>query len=638
MRRNILFASSAGLALLGVIGFSVWMFIRPFSPVSPSLSDSLPDEEMSTDGAEATGALIKVSMNGKVGVLLDEIPLNERDDLVQILFDKPESYWRERATKQLRFTTLRRNYGATWGKKSVPLPPEELWRVTVTSDPARESVDGHDFVTVRYTYDSTLLTDAESPRDSATELGTVGGVWKDKLLLPLDPDFVFQRTGFACMNESESPPNSIDAEETDFYYDQKCRVEEKLTNIGCHQTEMPTESCEEAVVAHIGADRPVMVFERVPWKDWLADQVRTGEITNPDGPDLQPIQSRFMEHRFTYRYIPADSCTLVEQCVGAAGWRQLMMFPTGDMNTGAEALDIGRVDYFHQEGGSLLADHGVYEYSACHEHYHFSHYGSFTLGDGSHAITHKQGFCLQPTSRLMNNEQSPMNHPYANCIEQGVAVGWIDEYNMGLECQWLDVSDVPPQTLPISFTTNPDGMMCEGTRKFDEDGNQLFEPTEFTTKDGEPVDRPQCDFFPDWDENNTASYEVTVPAVGESYVTEPCKDDVFGPLRNCGLEKEHGLRSCEPESNVRLRCDVPNGSPTQVVRICEASQVLQTGIPCTYNDAIGSGLVSTTVEISFTCPTARDEKETGGLYSLLTGAIIPREEATRVTCVEVSTD
>ncbi len=624
---------AGGISLVVMIagGFTFW-WVRLQTSLSVPPPEPITLEEAVV---KDPGALIRVTMTSTVGILLDEIPTTERADLVRALTAKPTDYWKDLAIRQVRFTTLRRNYGATYGKKPIPLPPEELWNVEVTSAPKRQTIEKHDLVIVSYRFESTLLTDTDSPVASEAVFGNIGGIWKDALVLPMDPQFVFQRTRFACMNESESPPNSIDAEEADFYYDQKCRVEEKLTNIGCHQTEMPTESCVEAVTKHIGAAKPVMNFERIAWDAALADEVRIGKVTNPNGPDLMPIQERFQEHRLTYRYIPATSCTLVEKCVGAAGWRQLLMFPTGDVNVGSKALDIGRVDYFHNEGGSVLSEHGVYEYSACHEHYHFSHYGSFSLGDESDSLNRKQAFCLQPTSRMWNHELSPLNHPYTNCIEQGVAVGWIDEYQMGLECQWLDVTDVTKnKDTVLAFMSNPDALMCEGELKFDAQGKQIFEKTNFKTSDGKSVDRPQCDLYKDWDKNNSLSYEVHIPDVGESYITEPCSRDEFGALRNCGLRQQRKLFECEPGSSVTMRCSASQNAAAQVIRYCEASRALGTGIPCTYSDALATQIIPIESDVTFACPAARDEAvETGGSYAIFTGALFPEDGTVPVNCV-----
>ncbi len=581
------------------------------------------------------GALVEVSMESKVGVVLDELSTNQRQKLLALLKIKPESFWKDRAVRQIRLTSHRLNFGGYGPKKQSPLPPEKLWSIAIRSAPKRESINGHDAVTVTYAFSGVILTDTASPGISIPELTLIGGLWDEPFLFPVDPEFIFQRTGFACLNESQFPPNSVDSEEIDLFFNQRCSKEKELSNLGCHQTELPLLSCAEALKAGIGRVDTVMHFERLPWDGRLADSVRIGEVTNPNGPDLVPSQEEFRNHRFNYRYIPENSCTLVESCVGGSGWRQLLQFPTGDVNAGAAPLEIGRVDYFHHQSGTLLSDHGVFELSACHGHYHFSHYGSFTVGSGGDAVTAKNGFCLQPSSRVWNSERSPLHHEFVDCIDQGVAVGWLDEYKIGLECQWLDITDVKKnQDMPLSFTTNPDGLLCEGTLTLDKKGRQMFAPTEFKTADGGPVDRPVCEFAPQWDANNTVSYNVHIPEQGESYVTEPCREGLFGPLRNCGFANAKTLHECTPGKKVTVSCSIPSGSTAQVVRLCEASRALQSGIPCTFNDALGSGIVETKKNISFVCPEARDATETGGAYSLLTGALFPEEHSADITCVQ----
>jgi hypothetical protein len=235
---------------------------------------------------------------------------------------------------------------------------------------------------------------------------------------------------------------------------------------------------------------------------------------------------------------------------------------------------------------------------------------------------------------VWNHELSPLHHDFVDCINQGVAVGWIDEYKMGLECQWLDISDVQPnQDLPLSFTTNPEGLLCEGALKKDAKGRQIFEKTSLQTQNGDPVDRPACKQYSSWRENNTISYSVHIPEEGESYVTDTCREGLFGPLRNCGFKNAKTLQECVPGSRVTLKCSIPPESVAQVVRICEGSRVLQSGIPCTYNDALGSGIVESVKNVSFLCPEARDATETGGAYSLLTGPLLPGDTAAEVTCV-----
>ena len=120
----------------------------------------------------------------------------------------------------------------------------------------------------------------------------------------------------------------------------------------------------------------------------------------------------------------------------------------------------------------------------------------------------------------------------------------------------------------------------KGNPRRDNQGQLLFEPTEFKTDEGEVVSRPQCDFGEDWENNNEDSYEVTLPIDGEGYVTADCENGELGPLRNCGFKKGK-VKECDPGETVRLTCKT-KGDP-QVLRVCETSTVLDTAIPCTYN-------------------------------------------------------
>src|SRR3989338_6826903 len=53
------------------------------------------------------GALVGVRMDGKVGVLLDEIPEKMRDRVALALIAKPQNFWNEPAKRQLRLTIYR---------------------------------------------------------------------------------------------------------------------------------------------------------------------------------------------------------------------------------------------------------------------------------------------------------------------------------------------------------------------------------------------------------------------------------------------------------------------------------------------------------------------------------------------------
>jgi hypothetical protein len=271
------------------------------------------------------------------------------------------------------------------------------------------------------------------------------------------------------------------------------------------------------------------------------------------------------------------------------------------------------------------------------------HYGSFSYG-AERSLTAKRGFCLQSTLRATNNELSPLGNKYYDCRYQGVEVGWADEYKAGLECQWLDVTGIDTSSAPVTddltFTSNPDGFLCEGQPVLDSTGAPTFSPTPYTTAAGGPVDRPACSYSPNWYANNVDSYPVTVPGPGEGYVTQPCSRGQLGAARNCGLSKASTVRSCTPGSTVTLSCSIPSGSAPQALRVCEASAALGTGIPCLFDQSLSLATVdadggSTLLDggvITFTCPAARDATEPGGKYALYAGPLYPDDPSATVTC------
>jgi hypothetical protein len=581
------------------------------------------------------GALVSVQMTSQVGVLLDEIPEGaERDRTASILMDKPDSFWTERAKDQINLMSYRlvfreAFYDESEGKGALPLPSEEVWKIEFKDKPFRATIEGHDLVLREFTFASTLLTDERSPGASEPNLGTIGGIWEEPLVLPLDPQLLFQRTAFACMDEDQFPPNSVDSEEVATFYDQEMEIDSEG-----HYSEKPSMSCVEALEAKVGKIEVNLVFERLEWNPDLADQVRVGQITNPNGADLMIEESVFKTNRLVYRYITLDSCSYEEGSVQGTGWRKLLQFGAADRNYGAKALEIGDIDYFIEGDGTELSNRGIYEYSDCHQHYHFKHYGSFTFGD---IVTNqKMGFCLQSTNRLSNNELSPLTNIYAGCSFQGIEAGWVDEYRIGLDNQWVDVTEVDtsesPVTATLSFHSNPDSFLCEGEPVLDSEGNQVYEETQFKTDDGLTVYRAKCHFGEDALENNIHSYEVTLPLDGNGYITEECKKGEIGPLRNCGFEKVDRVvaYNCTPEESVRLALSIPEGADSQIVRVCEYSNVLATSIACTYNGPYNARSLANAVvvsggtsEISFVCPGPLDGNEPGGKFSVYFAPLLP---------------
>ncbi|HEV8550568.1 MAG TPA: hypothetical protein VGQ57_16095, partial [Polyangiaceae bacterium] len=386
-------------------------------------------------GAAVSGGLIRVTAASRVGVLLDEIPTALRDRVAAALLSKPEAFFVERAKRQLALATYKLNFRGSFyeeweAKMQLPLPPEAVQHIELVPDEAgalvrREKVEGHDYVLADYRLDATLVTDADSPGRSEPALAELGGAWDEPFVFPVDPELLVQRTGYACMDEAEFPPNSVDSEDTEFFYDQTCEVEDELTPDGCHYTELPDESCEEALTNHVGKVEFDLHFERVPWDDGVADAARVGKVESPNVANLEVVGDELKTNRLTYRYIDGDSCALAESCVGGTGWRRLLQFNASEKNVGTEPLNIGDVDYYVDDPNNPTsnANHHVYVYSSCHHHYHFNYFAEFTYGDDPN-LGSKRAFCLESVARYANHEKSPTWSPYSDCAYQGISPGW----------------------------------------------------------------------------------------------------------------------------------------------------------------------------------------------------------------------
>jgi len=244
---------------------------------------------------------------------------------------------------------------------------------------------------------------------------------------------------------------------------------------------------------------------------------------------------------------------------------------------------------------------------------------------------------FESTDRLSNNETSPLHTEYI-CENQGVDAGWGDLYGSSLVCNWIDITELDtsagPVTDTLTFVSNPDGFMCEGDAVLDEDGNQLFESTTFTTSEGNPVDRPKCEQRPGSEEDDTGSVEVTVPERG-GFVTGACgTEQEFGLLRNCGFAPEPAIQNCTAGQPVSLTCTGGDASAPQVVRICETSRALATGVDCDFTDALANVVIdAASVDVDITCPIARDGTEIGGQIAVYQAPVLEDDGARTITCV-----
>jgi hypothetical protein len=594
------------------------------------------------------GALVDIKMDSTVGVFLEEFPTNVRGRVVTDLLNRPSSFWVTRAKYQIKMMQYRLTYRTFYHgghKGPLPLIPENQQTITFRGLPSRRTIDGHDLVAVDYTLTGTMLTDLASLADSEPALDRNQGVWLEHFHLPVDPEQILQRIGSACHDEAEYPLHSLDAETTEFFFDQECKYEKKPYDGNgpcelCHCVPpYPTKDCTDALL-DIGSVSTDLQFTRAAWDADRAAQVRALSNWTPveGGADLLPLLTgRF---KLVYRYFQAGSCERLE-CIYADGWRRLALFSNQDMNIGEKKLDIGAIAFDHSDSGNPLplALHNQMIWDPCHQHYHFERFNDYTVTPGGSPVGVKQGFCIQNVIRQVNTEYSPVSNEFADCNHQGVSPGWTDIYNIGIPCQWYDISSLT-QSGTLNSHVNFANLLCEGTPVLDASGNLIWDPTTLQSSLGGYVDKVRCNAIPGAFDNNIASAALTIPGPGEGAITGPCArpGHQFGPTKDCEFSLRASMRPCTPGQPATLQCSMTGSAskPPQIVRICESSITFNTGTACVYTERLASGIVQdTTLSLTFTCPSARDAVEVGGWFSIYTSPLVAGDNSPNVQCTLV---
>jgi hypothetical protein len=206
--------------------------------------------------------------------------------------------------------------------------------------------------------------------------------------------------------------------------------------------------------------------------------VQTGSLL----PDLIVDAEKLKTWRVAEERISASSCALIEGCLTTAGKRKLLRFTSSTPNIGEADLIIG--DPFKCIGT-------LFQYSPCHGHLHLNEYADYRLwtpagyaawsasrdwskptsvepnrtllanaqASGALVVGRKQGFCLIDLTRYWPTAPGPT---YTSCASnQGISVGWADEYYYRLDCQFIDVTGVAPGTYVLEDEVNPERLFKE---------------------------------------------------------------------------------------------------------------------------------------------------------------------------------
>ena len=129
-----------------------------------------------------------------------------------------------------------------------------------------------------------------------------------------------------------------------------------------------------------------------------------------------------------------DPCYIAEGCVGGMGDRQLIRFTTHIKNIGTTDFVVGTPP------ADPSLENETWEYDQCHDHWHYEGYAQYLLFDQAGneiPVGLKNGFCL------MDSECDDGGTRQYHCGYQGVSAGCGDIYGWSLDCQWIDVTDVP---------------------------------------------------------------------------------------------------------------------------------------------------------------------------------------------------
>lgn len=169
-----------------------------------------------------------------------------------------------------------------------------------------------------------------------------------------------------------------------------------------------------------------------------------GDPLCPNGPDLIVDSAALSNSLYMDNLqVPANDCRVEENCLNGYGERDIIRFSTHIKN-------IGNLDYFI---GNPTENPDQFDFVNCHNHTHYKGYAEYKLYDANGIelpIGFKNGFCV------MDLECSGGGNFQYGCSTMGISAGCGDIYSSGLDCQWIDVTDVDTGLYTFVNTANWD--------------------------------------------------------------------------------------------------------------------------------------------------------------------------------------
>lgn len=175
--------------------------------------------------------------------------------------------------------------------------------------------------------------------------------------------------------------------------------------------------------------------------------ISQGDPDCPDGPDLTILQQTLINSLEVDYINSSDGCLVSEGCLNGFGQREVIRFTTHIKN-------IGEFDYII---GSPTPSSNQFTFDNCHNHWHYEGYAEYLLFDaqGNNLPSgFKNGFCV------LDLECSDGGDAQYTCGYMGITAGCGDIYGSYLDCQWLDVTDVPEgvytMVVRVNWDNSPD--------------------------------------------------------------------------------------------------------------------------------------------------------------------------------------
>ncbi|KZC03737.1 Lysyl oxidase like protein 2B [Dufourea novaeangliae] len=231
-----------------------------------------------------------------------------------------------------------------------------------------------------------------------------------------------------------------DAVQTNFFGGE--RIPMALTGVQCHGNETSLIECLHDKV--LDCPGPLENVASVVCRREIADLVFD---------HIELMRTAHLEDRQLYWL----QCAMEENCVASPAYtiqresqnwhletRRLLRFT-------ARILNAGTADF-----RPSVPKH-LWEWHMCHMHYHsmevFATFDVFAENGTRLAEGHKASFCLEDNQCLPGVEP---RYKCANYGDQGISVNCSDVYKHNIDCQWVDISELPPGQYTFKVAVNPE--------------------------------------------------------------------------------------------------------------------------------------------------------------------------------------